>query len=117
VLALDPAAMPSDLTRRDGWVRRVLVGKIILHIVAYLVMLLHPNGAFRTTRKSAGDVMRAAFDTKSLGDHPNGIYLNGSEMADVGPEAKDTRKTGQLWRDSLAYAQVKEGDTILAEWR
>jgi hypothetical protein len=116
VLAVDPGAIPSDLNRRGSRVMFFLI-KYIMPLVSSLAVWWQPNGTFRTTAKSAGDVLRAAFDTKELGDHPNGVYLNGSEIADVGLEAKDTRKSGQLWRDSLGYAQVKEGDTVLAEWR
>ena len=76
-----------------------------------------PNGVLRTTWKSAGDVLRAAFDTEELGEYPNGIYLNGSEPLEVSAEVKDKEKTGQLWRDSLGYAGIQEGDTILSEWK
>lgn len=109
--------MPSELTRRDGWLRRVLIGKVILPLVAWTAGLVHPNGPFRTTSKSAGDVFRAAFDTKALGKRPNGMYLNGSERANVGLEAQDLRKTGQLWRDALGYLHVQEGDTMLEQWQ
>ncbi|KAF3491694.1 uncharacterized protein GIQ15_01211 [Arthroderma uncinatum] len=108
VLAVDPAAMPSDLTRRDTWVRRILIGKIILRIISFFSVLLWPNGPFRTAWKSAGDVLHAAFDTKSLGHHPSGVYLNGSEVSDVSLEARDRRKARQLWRKSVRYLQLEE---------
>ncbi|KAK0120178.1 hypothetical protein ONS95_011584 [Cadophora gregata] len=117
VLAIDPAAMPSDLTRRGGIFMRMLLGKAILPTLALIASAWNPNGMFRTTWKSAGDVMLAAFDTELLGYHPNGTYLNGSEIADVGPEAKDVYKSNQLWYESLKYAQIDNGDTLLMDWQ
>ncbi|KAI0007507.1 NAD(P)-binding protein [Xylariaceae sp. FL0662B] len=115
VLSVDPAAMPSSLTRRGNWTLRVLI-PIVLNAIAPVLTWWAPNGDLRTTWKSAGDVIRACFDTKDLGQHPNGLYLNGSAISDVGPEAKDREKSGQLWRDSIGYAGVEEGDTILVDW-
>ncbi|KAL7623685.1 hypothetical protein AAE478_005237 [Parahypoxylon ruwenzoriense] len=117
VLGLDPAAMMSGLARRSGWILRVLIMQILGPLLAHLISWLNPDGDLRTTWKSAGDVVRACFDTKDLGERPNGVYLNGSIVADVGPEAKDETKCRRLWSDSLGYAGVKEGDTVLVDWR
>ncbi|RYP61750.1 hypothetical protein DL771_010021 [Monosporascus sp. 5C6A] len=121
VLSVDPGAMiPSSLLRRGDpvlWFIMAYIVPILLPVLGPIMTRFSPNGDFRTASKSGGDVLRAAFDTKELGEHLNGLYLNGSEPADVGAEAKDKRKSGQLWRDSLGYAGVKEGDTILAQWQ
>ncbi|RYP13809.1 hypothetical protein DL767_010588 [Monosporascus sp. MG133] len=116
VLCIDPGAMPSDLTRRDSWYRRVLIGRFVLSVAALISKLLWPNGPLRTTKKSAADVLQAAFDSNSLVSHPNGLYLNGSKPGDVGSEVEDASKRIRLWRDSLRYAQVKHGDTVLVDW-
>ncbi|KAI0854019.1 NAD(P)-binding protein [Daldinia vernicosa] len=117
VLGLDPAAMMSGISRRSGWLVRIVIMNI-MGLFAPLVTWLNPNGSLRTTWKSAGDVIHACFDTDGgLGEYPNGLYLNGTEISDVGPEAKDETKCRRLWRDSLEYANIKEGDTVLADWR
>ncbi|KAI1389172.1 NAD(P)-binding protein [Hypoxylon trugodes] len=121
-LGVDPAAMISGLTRRSNWLLRVLMLKLIGNLLAPLLTWLSPNGDLRTTWKSAGDVIRASFAVDAdahgtLGERPNGLYLNGTAVADIGPEAKDEAKCRRLWRDSLEYAGVKEGDTILADWK
>lgn len=116
VVGVDPGAMPSELNRRSIWIMYLLM-KFVLPFLAPLAVWLQPNGTIRTTTKSARDVLRAAFDTVSLGKRPNGMYFNGSEVSDVGPEAKDVRKSGILWRDSLQYAQVEEGNTVLEKWQ
>ncbi|OTB14727.1 hypothetical protein K445DRAFT_318627 [Daldinia sp. EC12] len=118
VLGLDPAAMRSGISRRGNWVVRYIIMGLIMPLLAPIATWLNPNGDLRTTWKSAGDVIHACFDTDGgLGEYPNGVYLNGSAIADVGPEAKDETKCRRLWSDSLGYANVKEGDTVLAEWR
>ncbi|KAI1639388.1 hypothetical protein F4809DRAFT_638647 [Biscogniauxia mediterranea] len=116
VLGVDPGAMPSGLGARGGLMIR-LIFYLVMPWLNPLMTALNPNSGMRTTWKSGGDVVQAAFDTKTLGEHPNGIYMDGSQVGDVGPEAKDERKCRKLWEDSLGYAQVREGDTVLADWR
>ncbi|KAI6091730.1 NAD(P)-binding protein [Hypoxylon rubiginosum] len=118
VLGVDPGAMRSSLARRSGWFTRVLLVNVLLRIFAPIATWLNPDGDLRTTWKSAADTIHASFDTDGgLGEHPNGLYLNGSVIAEVGPEAKDETKCRRLWSDSLGYASIKEGDTVLADWR
>jgi hypothetical protein len=116
VLGLDPGAMPSGLGSRGNLVLRMIF-KVVLPVASTLASLTNPNGDIRTLSKSAGDVIQACFDTKVVGDKPNGVYMNGSELGDVGKEAKDQVKCQTLWRDSLGYAEVKEGDTMLQDWK
>ncbi|EFR00809.1 hypothetical protein MGYG_09029 [Nannizzia gypsea CBS 118893] len=117
VLAVDPAAMPTELSHRDGWVRGVFLAQVVLRIVAAIIILFRPNDPFRTTWKSVGDVLYAVFETETLGSHPSGIYMNGSKRAKAGAESEDLRMREQLWCDSLGYVRATEGDTVLTEWR
>lgn len=117
VLALDPGAMSSGLVRR-GSAMLIFFIKAFMPLMAWLSGLFAPNGMLRTTAKSADDVVRAAFSSEPpVGPRPNGVYLNGSAMGEVGAEAKDAWKCGRLWRDSLEWAQVKGGDTALVSWK
>ncbi|OAR02828.1 hypothetical protein LLEC1_01603 [Akanthomyces lecanii] len=121
VLAVDPAAMPTTLTRKEpSFVARVVIGQILLPILATIAFFLWPNGPFRTARKSARDVLRAAFDDVGADGRLNGVYLDGSRVSEVGPEALGPlgeEKAARLWRDSIEYAQIKEADTVLADWQ
>jgi hypothetical protein len=108
--------MSSGLAHRSSWLVRVVIVGVIIPLASSIVQLFVANPDFRTTWKSGGDVLYAVFDTKTLGERPNGVYLNGNAISSVGAEAKNTKKAGQLWRESLGYAQVKEGDTVLAGW-
>ncbi|KAH8171053.1 NADH:flavin oxidoreductase / NADH oxidase family protein [Sarocladium implicatum] len=116
VLCVDPGAMPSELTRRDTWYRRVVISKFMLSLAAFLCSLFWPNGPLRTTRKSAKDVLRAAGLEEGAsygGQSVNGLYLSGSEVSGVSLEAEDAEKRERLWRESVGYAQITREDTIL----
>jgi hypothetical protein len=65
-------------------------------MLAPVLVLLQPNGSLRTPTKSARDLLRASFDEKLLGKHPKALYLNGSEVGHVTPEALDENKQKQL---------------------
>ncbi|KAI0113711.1 hypothetical protein GGR51DRAFT_506352 [Nemania sp. FL0031] len=116
VLAVDPGAMPTNLTRRNPS-KLVRAMSVVAGPLFAVATKLSSNNHYRTTATSATDVVNAAFDTKTVGEHPNGIYMDGSSVGEVGPEAKDAAKCETLWRESLGYAQVKDGDTILAAWQ
>ncbi|KAI1754773.1 hypothetical protein F4782DRAFT_491578 [Xylaria castorea] len=116
VLSVDPGAMPTDLTRRTSSKFLKAVSVVAGPLIAGLSRL-SPGGHYRTTAQSANDVINAAFDTKKLGEKPNGVYMNGASVGDVGPEAKDAAKCEKVWTDSLGFAQMKDGDTVLTAWR
>ncbi|KAI0192265.1 hypothetical protein EV127DRAFT_426489 [Xylaria flabelliformis] len=116
VLAVDPGAMPTDLTRRSTSRVMKALGLVAGPLMT-VVSKLSPGGDYRTTAQSANDVINAAFDTKLLGEKPNGIYMDGASVGECGPEARDAKKCERVWKDSLGFAQVKEGDTVLANWR
>lgn len=70
----------------------------------------------RTTSKSASDVLRAAFDTQTLGERPKEMYLNGSAPFQTSVEARDPEKQAMLWRDSIKYAGLRAEETALVNW-
>ncbi|KAI2625478.1 NAD(P)-binding protein [Xylaria nigripes] len=116
VLGVDPGAMPTNLTRRGAVPFFGAITAVMGFVVSALSMVVS-NSDLRSAAQSANDVMNASFDTETLGKQPNGIYLNGCVVGEVGPEAKDAAKCEKLWVDSLRFAQVKEGDTVLTAWR
>ncbi|KAI0130337.1 putative short-chain dehydrogenase [Xylariales sp. AK1849] len=116
VLAVDPGAMSTEIARRATWLIRVIVMRYLLPIVNPIINWFQPHGDMRTPWISGGDIIRAIFDTETLGEHPNGTYLNGSILAEPSLEAKDEKKRRKLWRDSLGYARVKDRDTVLVDW-
>jgi hypothetical protein len=74
------------------------------------------NSPVRTKEKSAGDVVRAAFDAFG-GQRPDGWYFDGSKRAEMSAEARDLQTQEKLWRDTVGYAQLMEGETILGDWK
>ncbi|CAJ2511165.1 Uu.00g067900.m01.CDS01 [Anthostomella pinea] len=112
------AKLFSIMMNDDGYdaprvvVIRVLVFKIIYPVVAYL----WPDGQVRSTQKSASQVLRAAFDP-SLGEFPKGLYFFDTKLLETSAESKDQQKRKMIWKESIRYAHVKEGETILNDWQ
>lgn len=66
--------------------------------------------------KSASDILTAAFDVEKLGEYPKAVYVDGSDPKERSEEAKDATKQKKWWKESLTYAGIGEGDTILKDW-
>ncbi|KAK8098251.1 NAD(P)-binding protein [Apiospora kogelbergensis] len=89
VVGLDPGAMPSNLLTERGTPFLRFSAKWLMPWLVPVVAWFQPNGDYRTTAQSARDVLSAAGLTSFGGSSsPNGAYFNGSQAADVGPEAK-----------------------------
>lgn len=114
VLGVDPGTMSTGLQRHAAWLIRVLLFRIIYPIVAWL----SPNGPVRTTERSAGDIVRAAFDHgPGLGEEPKGVYLDGTEPLETSEESRDTQKRRWVWEESLRLTGLKGKETALADWQ
>ncbi|RYO81222.1 hypothetical protein DL764_009794 [Monosporascus ibericus] len=113
VLGVDPGLMPTKITTDTlSWPTRSLI-----FIMAHISSRISPNGMMRLPRKSAGDVLAAAFKTDPpFGERPKGLYFNGSEPKEVSVEAKDAEKRAAVWKASVDYAELKEGETRLVHW-
>lgn len=114
ILGVDPGSMSTNLQRHAPWFIRVVIFKVIFPIVAYLA----PNGPIRTTQKSASHILQAAFDSgPALGEFPKDKYLDGTEPRETSAESNDSKKRDLVWKTSVRLAQLKEGETILADWQ
>ena len=95
--------------------------KFLLHYVLGSVITVvtwqRPNGDYRTVWKSAGDLLNASFNDKDYGTHPQALYLNGSEKAEAGVEARNEQYQKEIWTASVRMATLKEGDTVLENWQ
>lgn len=120
VLALDPGAMPTGISRRsDSWILRYFIFQLLIPTLAMLwAWLGWENGSFRTLEKSAHDVLRAALDCgpPPLSEFPKGVFLNGSELGKYSDEAKDSSKGEIVWRGSVKFARLLDGETALENW-
>lgn len=102
--------------RHANWLNRMMIIKIAIPLTAPMATKFQPNGNLRTTSKSSADALSACFDMETLGEHPKAVYLNGTEEQETNPEARDEKKRAMLWRDSVAYIKLKEGETALKDW-
>ncbi|ROW11892.1 hypothetical protein VPNG_05003 [Cytospora leucostoma] len=116
VIGVDPGGMVSGLTRR-GNAFLVFAIQRVLPLFVGILNWFSPNGMFRTTTKSATDVVAAAYEALPAGRTPKGLYLNGSEPGDTSKESKDPEKRHTLWRDSIRYTGLTAEDTELENWQ
>ncbi|KAI3390275.1 hypothetical protein diail_10670 [Diaporthe ilicicola] len=118
VLAVDPGAMATGIVRHSNWFVRIIVFRFFAGIFGGLWVRMFPNGTWRTPKKSAHDVLAAALDCgpPPLTEHPRGLYLNGSEIGESSPEAKDPRKGQIIWQGSLRFTHLRGDETILQNW-
>lgn len=115
VIGVDPGTMISGMQRLAPWFIRVLLFQVIYPLVLYF----QPNGeTVRSPARGAGDVLEAAFgDVGQDGGQPKDLYFNGRQLAETGPESKDTAKRQLVWSETVKYAGLKEGDTVLVDWQ
>ncbi|KAI1413210.1 NAD(P)-binding protein [Hypoxylon sp. FL1857] len=115
VLGIDPGWMATGIARRHPSYSFI---RTVMPWVAGALSWLRPNGMFRTPNRSAGDVVAAMFDNGAVGSaKPKGLYFKGAVRAEVSAEAKDKEKRQMVWRDSVRYAGLREGDTALVNWK
>lgn len=92
--------------------------KLIFSIVARIRSVVSPTGSLRLPDKSAGDVLAAAFATAPpLSQRLKRLYLDGSIPNKINDEAGDEEKRASVWRLSLRYSELKDGDTSLVDWQ
>ncbi|KAH8670970.1 hypothetical protein BX600DRAFT_234367 [Xylariales sp. PMI_506] len=114
VCGVEPGAMATGLGAHGSPVIQVIF-KVVLPIFGPIASALQPNGTVRMASKSAADVVRAALEEGGGGGWESGTYFDGDQIASVGPEAKDGGKCGRLWRESVGWAGLQDGDTVLAQ--
>ncbi|KAL2685325.1 hypothetical protein Neosp_006422 [[Neocosmospora] mangrovei] len=115
VVGLDPGAMGSDLTRRGSFLMTTVGVRWLLPLMAPIAVKFNPNGPFRPLWKSAGDAVRLCFEVEV----PAGklLYLNGTDELDTGRESKNVANRNALWAYGLEAAEIRQGDTILRDWK
>lgn len=85
--------------------------------IAPILSYFRPNHFIRTATKTGDDLVRACFDRDKFGEHPKALYIDGAEIGDTTPETKDQTKWKTLWEGSVKWAQIKQGDTVLENWK
>ncbi|KAI1869779.1 uncharacterized protein JN550_005760 [Neoarthrinium moseri] len=118
ILSVDPGVFASDISRRSPWPIRFLMYCTTIPLLASITTWLWPNGTVRTQTKGAQDIIHAAFESNGASDErTTNTYLDGTTPREMSTEARDVKKREVLWRESIEYAQLKEGDTVLVNWR
>lgn len=89
----------------------------LLWVLGYICTLFSSNPLIRTASKNGDDLLRVCFDKKAFGQYPKAAYVNGSVLSHTPKEANDEEKQKQLWEGSLKLANIREGDTVLENWK
>ncbi|KAI0428148.1 hypothetical protein F5Y09DRAFT_332813 [Xylaria sp. FL1042] len=105
IVGVDPGDMPTGIVRHSSWMTRNVVVPIFLSLVAQLAVLFQANPYFRTTAKSANDVIAAAFET---GPRLRGKYLDGTKISNISSEAGDTKKREMVWAESVRLTSLTQ---------
>lgn len=114
IMGVDFGTMSTGLQRHAVWIIRVLLFQVVYPLIAWL----QPNGSIRTTERSAGDIVRAAFDHgPGLGEEPKGVYLDGTVPLETGEESRDPQKRDWVWKESVRLTGLKEDETALVDWQ
>ncbi|TLD16941.1 uncharacterized protein PgNI_00597 [Pyricularia grisea] len=117
VMGIDPGAMPTTLTRRAS-AFLLFLGKVVFPIIIFVSGWFSENPDFRSSKKSAKDVVAAALsEEEPYGRSPKAVYYNGNEISASSAESRDERKGLELWRSSVEYTGLTEGETCLRNWK
>ncbi|PWY94771.1 putative short-chain dehydrogenase [Aspergillus sclerotioniger CBS 115572] len=117
VVGIDPGTMSTGIVRHASWfVQTVLHGIVIANVARVLAFAGYRNAPVRTPESSARDVLDAGMNAKwkELG---GGVYLDGMEIGKISEEAKDEGKRELVWRESVRLVGLREGETVLRDWR
>ncbi|KAJ7732390.1 hypothetical protein B0H14DRAFT_3517687 [Mycena olivaceomarginata] len=117
ILGVDPGTLSNTtLLRRGPWFMHFFVFRFLIHLAAIIGDWLAENSTLRTAGKSAGDAVRAAFGEFGE-ERSDGWYFDGSKKAEMSAEARDEQKQEMLWRDTVGYVRLEEGETIIGDWK
>ncbi|GAW15795.1 hypothetical protein ANO14919_052170 [Xylariales sp. No.14919] len=111
IVGVDPGHMSTGIVRHGSWIIRSVAP--IMSLIAQLTAWFQTNPHFRTTAKSADDLIAAAFEA---GPRLRGKYLDGSELSEVSPEAADAKKREMVWRESVILTRLTQEQTKLVNW-
>lgn len=115
VLGIDPGTMITGLQRGAPFFIRVVLFKVIY---PFILWCKPDGGPVRPLQKSAADVVEAAFgEVGKDGALPKALYFDGRVPHETSRESKDVVKRELVWMETVGYASLNEGDTILANWQ
>ncbi|KAK7739617.1 hypothetical protein SLS62_011246 [Diatrype stigma] len=110
ILGVDPGTMSTSLQRHAPWAIRIVMFKIIYPIIA----LLGLDPQVRSTQKSASQVLRAAVEASK---YPRGSYFFDDKPLETGEEFRNVQKRELVWKESIRYANLQPGETVLSDWQ
>lgn len=92
---------------------------LLFRVIYPLVLFFNPGtNVLRSPARSAGDVLEAAFGAVGEdGQPPRDLYFDGRVLAETGEESRDAVKRRFVWGETAKLAGLRDGETVLANWR
>ncbi|KAH7364868.1 hypothetical protein BKA65DRAFT_145272 [Rhexocercosporidium sp. MPI-PUGE-AT-0058] len=89
----------------------------VLKLLALITWMFSSNPMIRTREMNGGFLLALCFDREKFGEFPKALYIDGGVLYKTVPEANDEGFQRELWVKSLGFSGVKEGETILKDWK
>jgi len=116
VLGLDPGWVGgTQIVRNSPFL--VMIFFSVVWLIGHVAVIFWANPLIRTAAKNGDDLLRVCFEDLGRGKSLKTAYVNGSVMSAAPKEAENEKKQKELWMGSLKLLDIKEGDTILENWR
>lgn len=116
VLGHDPGWVGGTGISRNSIFLVQIFLKVVVWALGYVFALFSSNPLMRTAAKNGDDLLRVCFDDSAFGEFPKAKYINGSVLHTTPKEAEDKSRQAEVWKESLKFAKVKAGDTVLVDW-
>jgi hypothetical protein len=111
-MSLDPQGMLNTGLFRDNAIAKTL--KPLAGPLTSALQTLAPGLQVVKAETSAKNLLYAAFDTATLGEHPKTVNIGfRGKIEETSEETRDEIKQKELWAESIKMAQVRDADTII----
>ncbi len=116
VLGHDPGWIGGTGISRNGPLM-IKISMGTLYLLAYILAFFQTNPMIRTAKANGDYLLKVCFDRTTYGEFPKAKYIDGVVEYKTVPEANDEGKQKELWTASLGFASIKDGDTVLKNWK
>ncbi|KAK0108672.1 hypothetical protein ONS95_003464 [Cadophora gregata] len=116
IIGHDPGWIGATNLTRNGD-PTVKISFACIKFVARFAWIFSSNPMLRTPERNGGYLLTLCFDRTKFGEFPKALYVDGGVLYKTVPEANDEGLQKRLWKESLGFVGVKEGETVLRDWK
>ncbi|KAH7400454.1 hypothetical protein BKA64DRAFT_671880 [Cadophora sp. MPI-SDFR-AT-0126] len=116
ILGHDPGWIgATDLVRNGA--TTVKIAFSFIKFLALFAWIFSSNPMLRTPELNGAYLLTLCFDREKFGEYPKALYVDGGVLYKTVPEANDEALQKRLWKESLGFVGVREGETVLKDWK